>query len=80
MCPWTCVLGPTPRVLTTTESCATCPDWEPRSPAVGVQGATKTASRRGSIGLEGRLDRMKPSIGSPRELVTASVWRHALID
>jgi hypothetical protein len=29
-CPWTCVHDPVPRVLSTTDPCATCPRWEPR--------------------------------------------------
>jgi hypothetical protein len=28
--PWACLRDPTPRVLATTDLCATCPRWEPR--------------------------------------------------
>ena len=31
--PWTCLHGTCPRVLETTDSCATCAYWEPRSSA-----------------------------------------------
>jgi hypothetical protein len=31
--PWTCRYGACPRVLDTTDSCATCRHWEPRSSA-----------------------------------------------
>jgi hypothetical protein len=29
-CPWTCLRDAAPRVLSTTDPCATCPRWEPR--------------------------------------------------
>ena len=31
MCPWTCVRDPAPRVLSSTNPCATCPRWEPQA-------------------------------------------------
>jgi hypothetical protein len=43
-CPWACVRDPTPRVLATTESCATCPHWEPRPEAAPAQELRKRAS------------------------------------
>jgi hypothetical protein len=30
--PWVCVRGGTPRVLETTDVCADCSHWEPRTP------------------------------------------------
>ena len=30
-CPWACMQQPIPRVLETTDVCATCPGWERRS-------------------------------------------------
>lgn len=32
-CPWTCTRDPVPRVLSTTDACATCLAWEPREGA-----------------------------------------------
>ena len=31
--PWACVRDAAPRVLTTTDACASCPRWEPRPTA-----------------------------------------------
>jgi hypothetical protein len=33
-CPWTCLRGPAPHVLSTTDLCATCLRWEPRASAL----------------------------------------------
>ena len=30
-CPWSCLRDADPRVLATTDPCATCPRWEPRA-------------------------------------------------
>lgn len=43
-CPWACVRDPTPRVLATTESCATCQNWEPRPEVALAQELPKRAS------------------------------------
>ena len=29
-CPWSCLRDAAPRLLSTTDPCATCPRWEPR--------------------------------------------------
>jgi hypothetical protein len=31
-CPWSCLRDAAPRVLATTDPCATCPRWEQRAP------------------------------------------------
>jgi hypothetical protein len=33
VCPWSCLRDAAPRVLATTDLCATCPRWEPRETA-----------------------------------------------
>jgi hypothetical protein len=46
--PWSCVRHGTPRVLETTEACAGCPSWEPRTDehfTAPVTGSKRSARR-----------------------------------
>ena len=54
-CPWTCVRGAGPAILTTTNPCASCSRWEPRS-------AIRAASVVGGTHFDGPGSRVVPAL------------------
>jgi hypothetical protein len=54
--PWACLSDLTPRVLATTDPCATCPRWEPRETASAKSSDQRQAEAAGTAAVPLLID------------------------
>jgi hypothetical protein len=49
--PWTCLRATTPRVLVTTDECATCPAWEPKPAEQATERSEERSTASANAGV-----------------------------